>query len=145
MDFTQLHAFTELYAVPGADSMIDGINPQTGRTFIQHETEAEIVARYPGAVRMTWDAYQAAKIARQQTPITWAPTTQAHYDEMLNVLPPAAMWEGAFLVGEPSDHCAATGRPRYEACWQRGDAYFVGSRPMTRPELRHALTAARAK
>lgn len=36
--------------------------------------------------------------------INWVPSTMERYDDMLGVLPPAAMGaEGSFLVGEPMD------------------------------------------
>ena len=36
--------------------------------------------------------------------MTWKRTTEAKYDEMLEILPPA-LWTGlGFLVGEPLDH-----------------------------------------
>jgi len=74
-------------------------------------------------------------------PITWTETTEDRYNDMLEVLPPAAMIGSAFLVGEPSDHCAATGQPRFEAFRQRGAVYLVASRPMTIRELRDGMVA----
>ena len=131
--------FTELYAIPGANSIIDGIDPITGLTCINGNTEAEMLAREPKAVRMTWDAWQTAASARQQTPITWDGCTAEHYDEMLNVLPPIDWNGGAFLVGEASDHDFATGRPRYSAYRRHGDVYEFSSRPLTRAEFRAEL------
>jgi hypothetical protein len=55
---------------------------------------------------------------------------------MLNVLPPAAWIGGAFMVGEPTDHCAETGRPRFQAYRERGMQFEVASRPMTIAEFR---------
>lgn len=59
-----------------------------------------------------WDAMKAQ-------PDKWHPTTRAMYDEMLEVLPPAAMgpaWQGSpFLVGEPYTH-DSEGRAVY-ACF----------------------------
>lgn len=140
---SELSTTPDVYAIPGKASIIDQINPATGRTCILGQTEAEVRAREPRAVRMTWDAWQAAAVARQQTPIAWEATTAAQYDEMLNVLPPAAWIGGAFLVGEACDHCLQTGRPRFEAYWQRGGAYLVASRPITIAELRQQLQAGR--
>ncbi len=73
---------------------------------------------------------------------------------MLEVLPPAAYLPVAetgyfptvthgFLVGEPWDHCAATGAPRFSAFIKRGytgvkdsDAkFYEANRPMTRKEF----------
>lgn len=44
-----------------------------------------------------WDAMKYA-------PSLWQETTEAMYSEMLNVLPPAAMGSGGFLVGEAYRH-----------------------------------------
>ena len=41
-----------------------------------------------------WDAMEA-------TPEAWIPTTEKMYWDMLEVLPPRAQRNGAFLVGEP--------------------------------------------
>jgi len=135
--------YREVYAVPGSHTIVDAIHPETGLTQAFGQTEAEVIARVPGAVRMTWETFQASQIARQQTPITWQATTEDVYNERLDVLPPIMLGSGAFLVSEPCDHCHATGRPRYEAYWHRGAAYLVSSRPMTIPELRAIVQAAR--
>jgi len=37
-------------------------------------------------------------------PYPWVETTENMYNQMLDVLPPAAMGENAFLVGEPYTH-----------------------------------------
>ena len=92
--------------------------------------------QYPGAVRMSFDAWQADKAARQNTPIEWHPTTAEKYAEMLCVLPPAFWQAGVFLVGEPDDHDALTGRPRFQAYRQIGESYLVASRPMTIADAR---------
>lgn len=132
--------FTELYAVPGENSIIDGINPDTGLTLVFAHTEAQVLEREPKAVRMTWAAWSAGAIERQQaTAIAWEPSTAEQYDEMLNVLPPAAYAGGGFLVGEPYDHCFKTGAPRFQGYRQRGDVFEVASRPMTIAEFRAAV------
>jgi hypothetical protein len=130
---------TELYAVPGRNTIIDTINPATDRTHYADETAEQVRARYPEAVRMTIAEWTAAVIARQTTPITWEPTTAEAYHEMLEVLPPALWIGGAFLVGEPQDHAAADGAPRFAGYLHHGGAYFVASRPVTRAELRAEL------
>jgi hypothetical protein len=45
---------------------------------------------------------------------TWVEVTEARYDEMLGMLPPAIMTGVGFLVGEPMDH-NAQGQPRFSA------------------------------
>ncbi len=127
--------FTHCYAVPGANSIIDGINPETGLTFVYGKSEADIKAEAPDAVKMTWDEWQAAAIARQQTELRWVEATERQYNDMLNVLPPA-FWSGSlFLVGEPTDHCHQTGRPRFQA-YRRGYLPQASSRPITIAEAK---------
>lgn len=129
---------TDCYAVPGSDSLIDMIGLD-GLTVHYGKTAADIAAQEPEAVRMSVTDWLKAKAERQHTPITWDPTTAEKYQDMLEVLPPA-MWGGdAFLVGEPDDHDASTGEPRFQAYRKRGDLFWVASRPMTRAELRAFL------
>ncbi len=74
--------------------------------------------------------------------VNWQPTSEERYWEMLEVLPPAFMTGGGFLVGEPFDHglCAITRsmRPRYEAFIQDGGKFYVSDRALTIPEFKHA-------
>ena len=85
--------------------------------------------------------------------ITWSRSTSEKYWYALEVLPPAVMNFGGFLVGEPMDHatCAVTGEvlPRYEGWLERGaeklpeggwseGRFYVSSRPLTLPEFRKA-------
>ncbi len=126
----------ECYAVPGKGSYIDEINPETGLTYYYQRTEAEVQAEYPGAERMTLDAWRRDAIARQHTPIVWEPSNAERYDDMLNVLPPKEWRGGAFCVGEPYDHDLETGQARYSAFWHRAGTYLASSRPVTRAELR---------
>ena len=132
---------TECYAIPGANSLIDVINPQTELTWCLGQTAAEVAEREPQAVRMRIEDWCADKAARQRTPITWEPTTASTYEEMLNVLPPAAWLQGAFLVGEPTDHDAGSGQPRYHAYRCVGQRYESASRPLTRAEFKAELLA----
>jgi hypothetical protein len=122
---------TECWAVPGANTLIDMIHPDTGRTMIYAHDAAAVQAKNPGAVRMTYDAWAAAKAARQQTPVTWAPITAETYEEQLGCLPPIAYTGWAYLVGEPYDHCVTTGHPRYIGNRRRGNHYEQTSRPVT--------------
>jgi hypothetical protein len=55
------------------------------------------------------------------------------------VLPPAFWQGGLFLVGEPWDHDAGTGQPRYAAFWKRAAVYLEADRPITRREAAAAL------
>ena len=47
---------------------------------------------------------QALWDAMKKEPTKWIRTTEGMYYDMLEVLPPAAMGHGAFLVGEPYTH-----------------------------------------
>lgn len=135
--------YIECYAVPGADHIIDVIDPDSGLTMVNGSTEAEIAEREPLAVRMPIARHCEEKAARQHTPITWAPTTAHTYNEMLEVLPPIDWTHGYFLVGEPTDSDALTGEMRYQAYRKSGSHWYerfeVSSRPITRRELRAIL------
>jgi hypothetical protein len=48
---------------------------------------------------------------------------------MLEVLPPAVMGGGAFMVGEPINH-DAMGQPTFKGFKQVGDKYFEADTPM---------------
>lgn len=127
--------FTECYAVPGAGHIIDVINPATGLTFVNGKTEADVIAEYPDARRMQWSDWQAARAAEQQRAIFWDSVSEAIYERMLNCLPPVR-WDGdSFMVGEPEDHCMATGAPRFRAYRKHGSGYLSASRPMTVAEF----------
>lgn len=124
------------FAVPGEDSLIDCINPDTGRSWINDETLEQIRLRYPLAEVMKIDDFCAAKAAKQDSPVEWSETTAENYNDMLEVLPPALWERGGFLVGEPWDHHATNGQPRFAAFVQRGGKYYEASRPMTRAEFK---------
>ena len=131
----------ECFAVPGSSSMIDVIHPVTGKTLIYGKTLDDVRAEpgYEKAERMSVDDFCTAKASRQDTPITWTETTEEKFWDMLEVLPPAARFNGGFLVGEPWDHHAITGQPRFAAYREQFDKFYVASRPMTRTEFRAEL------
>ena len=126
--------FTHAFAVPGASNIIDAVHPNTGRGLYSDETLTEIRQRYPEAKRVALDDWMTERAAAQDSPVEWRETTAEQYDDMLNVLPPAFWRGGLFLVGEPDDHHALTGEPRFAAYRQIGSQYFVASRPFTRRE-----------
>jgi hypothetical protein len=126
---------TEVYAVPGKGSIIDTINPATGLTSCFAESAAEVLERNPDAVRMTWIDWSNAAIKLQQTPLRWRSVSEAQYHEMLEVLPPASWKRGAFLVGEPWDHCIATGAPRFAVYVAHGGKHYTADRPITKAEF----------
>jgi hypothetical protein len=128
--------FLELWAVPGVNHIIDQIDPITGLTAINGKDAAAVLAAEPLAVRMTWEDWREAASARQLTPITWSEVSEALYEQMLECLPPAFYKGGAFLVGEPADHCFATGSPRFDAFRHVGASYYGASRPLTIAEMK---------
>lgn len=52
--------------------------------------------------------------------------TEEKYEEMLGILPPAAMCSNAFLVGEPVDHGGEGYAPRFDLYFTRDGKYFHG-------------------
>lgn len=132
---------TECFAIRG-ETMIDVIHPITGKTAIYGKTLEDCRAEkgYAQAERMTIEEFCQSKAEKQDTPIVWEDTTEDYYYEMLEVLPPIAWNHAGFLVGEPWDHHALTGRPRYQAVTKLGDSYKRSSRPLTVKEWKE-LTA----
>jgi hypothetical protein len=141
---TNLKDCTQAFAEPGADSMIDLIDPTTGRSICCNENLEQIRLRYPTAEIVEVAHFLVQKAHRQDTPIEWTEVTEDQYEDMLNVLPPAFWERGLFLVGEPSDHHAISGRPRFAAYRQAGGKYFTASRPMMVGECRAFLESERA-
>lgn len=129
------------FASKSRGTIIDVIHPNTGKTVIYGKTLEECRAEtgYQDAEEMSVDEFCAWKAATQRTPITWRQTTEEKYDEMLNVLPPALWIGGGFLVGEPWDHDAGNGQPRFAAYRYRDNVYEVANRPITRAEFRQEI------
>jgi hypothetical protein len=127
---------THCFAVPGKDNVIDDVHPLTGRGTWSGETLDQIQLRHPGAAVVSWDDWKRAKAATQDAPVEWQECTEERYEEMMNVLPPAEYSRHGFLVGEPWDHHAMTGCPRYSAFIMRGCRHYASSRPMTVVEFR---------
>jgi hypothetical protein len=132
---------THVFAVPGSSTVIDFVHPNTGASVINGESLDVVRLRYPGAELVSFDAWQAARAAEQDTPIEWTETTAEQYDEMLGCVPPAFWRAGLFLVGEPMDHHALSGAPRFSAFRQIGSRYFESSRPITIREAKSILSA----
>ena len=109
-----------------------------GKTDIYGKTLEETREEYPDAEVMTLEDFCDWKAKQQRTPIKWLPSTHAAYEEMLGCLPPIDWNSGGFLVGEPYDHDAGNGLPRYTGYRRKNGKYQVSSRPMTRPEFREA-------
>lgn len=66
--------------------------------------------------------WQALWDAMDNHPDLWIETTEKMYWEMLEVLPPRAMINGNFLVGEPLRH-DANGHCVYSCFTKFGDTY----------------------
>lgn len=74
---------------------------------------------------------------------TWLPSNEEAYNEALNVLPPADMRSGMFLLGEPIDSDAnGWNRYRVHRHDRQSSDFTVGSRPVTIAEFQ-ALTGSR--
>ena len=131
------------FAVPGDDSIVDMINPATGRSYIEGETLEQIRLRYPKAEIVSLDDFCKAKADRQHTPITWSEITDDQYEYWLECLPPAAWIGDAFMVGEPYDHDAETGGARFQACNIIDGKCLASSRPMTRKEFKEMFGGAK--
>jgi hypothetical protein len=132
---------TDCFASRSKQTIIDVLHPNTGRTVCFGRTLEDVRKEYPDAEHMPVAAFCDWKAQQQRTPITWNEITAEHFDEMLNVLPPAdhnASYT-AFIVGEAYDHDAGNGQPRYQAFHTKGERYFQSSRPMTRAEFRAEL------
>lgn len=128
---------TLCFAVPGADSIIDTIDPATGRSRCYGKTLDDVRREYPEAEIVDLDDHCKAKAARQDgTARTWSEVSEERYWDMLEVLPPAAMRRGAFLVGEAQDHHAGTGRPRFSCFKEQDGKHYALSTPITIDEFR---------
>jgi len=121
--------------------MIDLVHPNTGKTVIYGKTLEDCRQEhgYELAELMLVDDFCKQKAAKQDSPLTFDQTTEDEFNEMLNVLPPAYMGHGFFLVGEPCDHHALTGEPRYQAYGEAMDKFIKSSRPMTIRELKQYI------
>lgn len=123
------------FAVRG-ETCIDLIG-ENGLTVCYGRTLEEVRFEYPDAEEMSLDEFCQSKAAKQDTPWLWEDSTEAVYEDMLGVLPPAAMAFGAFLVGEPYDHHATTGQPRFSGFMRDGGGkFFETSRPIRFEEFK---------
>ncbi len=125
----------QVFAVPG-ELIIDIAHD--GKSGIYGQTLEEVRTRHPNAIAMTLGEFCKGKAVQQDTPIQWEETTEERYWDMLEVLPPAYMNKAGFLVGEPWDHHAISGLPRFQAFTGKAGKFHAASRPMTVPEFRAA-------
>jgi hypothetical protein len=124
------------FAEPNAHNLIDTINPQTGLSTIYGETLEQVKQRYPTAEIVDVDEWCRKKAERQDTKVQWLRTTEKEYYDMLGCVPPACITRDSFLVGEPYDHHAVTGAPRFSAYIHFGDRYLKSNRPLTVKEFK---------
>jgi hypothetical protein len=125
----------QCYASKSRRNIIDTIR-EDGLTTYYGKTEEQVKAEYPDAYRTSVEEFCAWKGQQQRTPITWSETSEEIFDRMLNVLPPAMWLTNGFLVGEPFDHEADTGRPRYDGFKRIGNKFYASSRPLTKAEFK---------
>jgi hypothetical protein len=123
--------FQECYTLPDFDGMTDTIHPITGLTTYGGKSEADVRKEHPTILRMTVEAFCQKKAELQNAAVEWMPTDQATYYDRLEALPPEFMDGSRFLLGEPMDHCAKSGLPRFEGYCARNGRYFYTSRPVT--------------
>ena len=123
-----------VFSTADGQTCIDTIRPD-GLSHCYGRDLADIQREYPGAFVTSIEAFCERKAAMQDTPIEWSETTEEKWWEMLEVLPPAAYNGKDFLVGEPCDHHAGSGQPRYEGYRNCGGKFWVSNRPMTRAEF----------
>lgn len=117
------------YAVRGG-TIIDIV--RDGLTAIYRRTLEDVKKEYPAAELMSVSDFCADKAARQDAePLDLTEVTEEQFDEMLNVLPPAAMNARGFLVGEPMYHHAGSGRPCFTCFVSQFGKFYRVSNPMT--------------
>ena len=121
--------------VPGSHTVIDLLRAN-GLTACFGESLDQVRKRYPGAEICRFRDWRVNKGNEQDGPVTWTETTEREFMRALEVLPPAIMERGGFLLGEPFDHHAMTGQPRYAAYVKRGGRFFAASRHMTEDQFR---------
>jgi hypothetical protein len=125
----------QCYASRSRKTIIDTIRSD-GLTTCYGKTYGQVLKEYPDAYRTSVKDFCCWKGVQQRTPITWSETTEEIFDNMLNVLPPEIMLTNGFLVGEPYDHEADTGKPRFDGFKRIGDKFYSSSRPMTKDEFK---------
>jgi hypothetical protein len=130
------HKFKD--CVAGDRFMVDLIDPETNLGVYSRKPVEELIRKYNGE-RMTIEAFEQRCFERQNTPVTWVKSDKDNFDYALGCLPPAAYSGSGFLVGEPCDHCAKTGQPRFTAWKKDGEECFYSSRPVTLAEFKKGI------
>lgn len=127
---------THAFANDDQDHVIDVIHPVTGLSWINGESFDQMKLRYPEIKIVNMREWFNAKGERQDSPVAWVEITADKFDEYLCCLPPISYGQGRFLVGEPSDHHASSGAPRYHACVSQDGKHYTSNRPLTVKEFK---------
>lgn len=94
----------------------------------------KVLAENPDYRLVSYDEFVAAASAEQDQPVSWSPVSEDDYYEKMDCLPPAVARSYGFLLGEPQDHHAATGKPRFAAFLKLGigetTRFLRSSRPL---------------
>lgn len=126
------------FADPDGNNVIDLVTPDQKTGVFSKMSIADLEKETPAGRVMELAEWCKIKSARQNTPVEWLESTEESYDEALGCLPPVAYSSSGFLVGEPYDHDALTGKPRFQAYRFNGFDHFKSSRPMTIQEFKQS-------
>ena len=108
--------------------LVDAV--KDGQTIYGRKPVDKVLAENPSYKLVEYDEYVAAASAEQDQPIVWSPLSEEDYYEKMDCLPPAVARSYGFLLGEPQDHYAATGKPRFAAFLKLGPRFCRSSRPL---------------
>lgn len=103
-------------------------------------------------IRKENEAFQTSIVNKAIEYIKWVETTEEHYWEMLECLPPEIMVKSGFLVGEPANHrtCKLNGciKPVFDGFKKIGnglrgeiETFFATSEPVSIPEFKALMEA----
>ena len=108
--------------------LVDAV--KDGQTIYGRKPVDKVLAENPSYKLVEYDEYVAAASAEQDQPIVWSPLSEEDYYKKMDCLPPAVTRSYGFLLGEPQDHYAATGKPRFAAFLKLGHRFCRSSRPL---------------
>ena len=138
-DKFQIDEGTRCFVCLAQATVIDFIHPETEKTLYFSKSRDDLLETYPDVSEMSLGEFMTWKAAQQRTPIAWnEEIPRDRFISALECLPPAAGTDGwrDFLIGEPYDHDALNGEPRYQGYRRIGKQYFQSSRPITVTEFR---------
>lgn len=111
--------------VSGLLTVIDFLNPDTGKSYVNGETLEQIQARYPGAQLVDFELWNAAKEKALCTEPE--PSTEERFLELLEVLPPQRWQRGTTTDDESCESfelCEHTSGRVTTVCVRIGEKYF---------------------